>query len=258
MSAPLAPRSPSASPRGLPVAAALGFLVALLGVIVLAVSGFGYRFGVWSLHVAVGVLGVGGWVSLVGGLLSLFAAVLTRPGTGRRGFFLSVLGVILGLGGFGEMINWELSVRSAPPIHDVTTDFANPPTFTAISQTQTGTPSPGQYGGASVAALQRAAYPEIGPAELPGFPPGAAFRIALAAARNSGWTIVSADSVGGHIEATATTPWFGFTDDIAVRIGPTDNGTRVDVRSFSSAGQDDADTNAHRVRQYVAQLERTV
>ncbi len=132
MSAPLAPRSPSASPRGLPVAAALGFLVALLGVIVLAVSGFGYRFGVWSLHVAVGVLGVGGWVSLVGGLLSLFAAVLTRPGTGRRGFFLSVLGVILGLGGFGEMINWELSVRSAPPIHDVTTDFANPPTFTAI------------------------------------------------------------------------------------------------------------------------------
>jgi hypothetical protein len=240
------------------VAAAFGFLVAALGVIVLVVSGFGYRFGVWSLPVAVRVLGVGGWVSLVGGLLSLFAAVLTRPGTGRRGFMLSMLGVILGLGGFGEMVNWKLAVRSAPPIHDITTDFTNPPTFTAMLRTQSGLSSLGSYGGAAVAALQRAAYPEIEPADLAGFPPGAAFRIALAAARNLGWNIVTADSASGRIEATATTAWFGFTDDIAVRIAPTDNGSRVDVRSFSSAGQDDADTNAHRVRQYIAQLERTV
>jgi uncharacterized protein (DUF1499 family) len=258
MSAPIAPRPAPSSTRGLPAAAAFGFLVAIVGVIILVASGFGYRFGVWSLHAAVGVLGVGGWVSLVGGLLSLFAAVLTRPGTGRRGFMLSVLGVILGLGSFGEMVNWQLSTRSAPAIHDITTDFANPPTFTAALQTQSGMSSPGQYAGAAVAAQQRAAYPEIGPAELPGLPPGAAFRIALAAARNSGWNIVIADSAGGRIEATATTPWFGFTDDIVVRIGPSDNGSRVDVRSFSSAGQDDADSNARRVRQYVAQLERTV
>jgi hypothetical protein len=240
------------------VAAAFGFLVAVIGAIVLVVSGFGYRFGVWSLHAAVGILTVGGWVSLVGGLLSLFAAVLTRPGTGRRGFVLSVLGIVLGFGAFGEMVNWKLSTRSAPAIHDITTDFANPPTFTAIPRTQDGLSSLGQYGGAAVAALQRAAYPEIGPADLAGFPPGAAFRIALAAARNLGWNIVAADSAGGHIEATATTSWFGFTDDIAVRIAPTDNGSRVDVRSFSSAGQDDANTNARRVREYVAQLERTV
>lgn len=258
MTAPTTPRSSPISPRGLPVAAAFGFLVAAVGVIILIVSGFGYRFGVWSLPVAVRILSVGGWVSLAGGLLSLLAAALTRPGTGRRGFVLSVLGVILGFGGFGEMVNWKLSARSAPAIHDITTDFANPPTFTPVLEAQSGLSNPGQYGGAAVAAQQRAAYPEIGPAELAGLPPGAAFRIALAAARNLGWNIVTADSAAGVIEATATTPWFGFTDDIAVRIGPSDNGSRVDVRSFSIAGQDDADNNARRVREYIAQLERTV
>jgi uncharacterized protein (DUF1499 family) len=73
-----------------------------------------------------------------------------------------------------------------------------------------------------------------------------------------GWDIVAADSASGRIEAVATTRWFGFTDDIAVRVTPTEHGSRVDVRSVSRVGPDDVPENAHRVSEYIAQLQRTV
>jgi uncharacterized protein (DUF1499 family) len=242
--------------RGLPVAAVFGTLVATLGIVVLAASGLVYRVGVWPLPVAFTVLGVGGWIGLVGGFLALIGAVLTRPGTGRRGFLLSLLGLLIGFGTFAWVISWRLQARSAPAIRDITTDFANPPAF-GLAQPQPGVPAPPPYGGLNVAAEQRASYPDIGPADLP-VPPGAAFRIALAAARNLGWDVVAADSTSGRIEAVATTRWFGFTDDIAVRVAATEHGSRVDVRSVSRVGPDDVPENANRVRTYIAQLQRTV
>ena len=256
MVASAVPSSGSHVRRGLPVAAVFGTLVAVFGAVVLAASGFGYRVGVWPLRVAFALLGVGGWICLVGGFLSLVGALLTRPGTGRRGFGLSLLGVVLGLGVFGWVISMRLTAKSAPLIRDITTDFANPPTF-VLAQPEAGVPAPPAYGGASVAAEQRASYPDIGPADLP-VPPGSAFRVALAAARNFGWDIVAADSTTGRIEAVATTRWFGFTDDIAVRITPTEHGSRVDVRSVSRVGPDDVPQNANRVREYIAHLQRTV
>ncbi len=242
--------------RGLPVAAVFGTLVAIVGLVVLALSGLGYRVGAWPLRAAFTVLGVGGWIGLVGGFLALLGAALTRPGTGRRGFLLAVLGVLIGLGTFGWVVSWRLQARSAPAIRDITTDFGNPPPF-GLAQPQAGVSPPPAYGGPNVAAEQRASYPDIGPADLP-VPPGAAFRIALAAARNMGWDVVAADSTSGRIEAVAATRWFGFTDDIAVRITATEHGSRVDVRSVSRVGPDDVPENANRVRAYIAQLQRTV
>src|SRR5215472_3036375 len=223
MAASAVPSSGSQVRRGLPVAAVFGTLVATFGLLVLAASGFGYRFGVWPLRVAFTLLGVGGWIGLVGGFLALLGAALTRPGTGRRGFVLALLGVVIGLGSFAWVISWRLQARSAPAIRDITTDVANPPAF-GLAQPQPGVPAPPPYGGVNVAAEQRASYPDIGPADL-SVAPGAAFRIALAAARNMGWDVVAADSTSGRIEAVATTRWFGFTDDIAVRVTPTETGS---------------------------------
>ena len=109
------------------------------------------------------------------------------------------------------------------------------------------------YGGAEVAAKQRASYPEIAPAEL-SLPPDRAFDRALAAAHAMGWEVVLSDPAGGRIEATDTTFWFGFKDDVVVRVIPQPTGSRVDVRSLSRVGGGDIGANAARIRAYLAKL----
>jgi uncharacterized protein (DUF1499 family) len=63
--------------------------------------------------------------------------------------------------------------------------------------------------------------------------------------------MVAADSAAGRIEATATTPWFGFKDDVVIRVEPAEGGSRVDVRSVSRVGGSDVGANAARIRAYL-------
>jgi uncharacterized protein (DUF1499 family) len=69
-----------------------------------------------------------------------------------------------------------------------------------------------------------------------------------------GWELVAADSAAGRIEATATTRWFGFKDDVVVRIRPDAAGSRVDVRSVSRVGRSDVGANAERIRAYLRRV----
>jgi len=69
-----------------------------------------------------------------------------------------------------------------------------------------------------------------------------------------GWEMVAADGAAGRIEATDTTFWYGFKDDVVIRIRPAAEGSRVDVRSLSRVGGGDVGTNAKRIRAYVAAL----
>jgi uncharacterized protein (DUF1499 family) len=69
------------------------------------------------------------------------------------------------------------------------------------------------------------------------------------------WEVVGSDQSTGRIEATDTTPWFGFKDDIVVRITPWGSGTRVDVRSVSRVGRSDVGTNARRIRDFLDALQ---
>jgi len=78
----------------------------------------------------------------------------------------------------------------------------------------------------------------------------------LTAARDIGWQIVAAVPAQGRIEATDTTLWFGFKDDIVVRVTPTAAGSRLDVRSVSRLGEGDLGKNAARIRAYVRRLQQ--
>jgi uncharacterized protein (DUF1499 family) len=71
-----------------------------------------------------------------------------------------------------------------------------------------------------------------------------------------GWTIVAKAPAEGRIEATDTTFWFGFTDDIVIRVAPDEQAerTRIDIRSKSRIGRSDVGTNAARVRAYLERL----
>ncbi len=150
-------------------------------------------------------------------------------------------------------LNWLRTASRVPPIHDITTDTQNPPQFVALLPLRKNARNSAQYAGPEVAALQAKAYPHIVPMVL-NMPPDRAFQYALSAAREMGWLIVGENPGAGRIEATATTRWFGFKDDVVIRITPAEQGSRVDVRSVSRVGVSDLGTNASRIEVYLKRL----
>jgi uncharacterized protein (DUF1499 family) len=59
-----------------------------------------------------------------------------------------------------------------------------------------------------------------------------------------------------RIEVTDTTSWFGFKDDVVVRLTPAPVGCRIDFRSVSRMGQSDVGSNARRIKAYIARLKK--
>ena len=80
--------------------------------------------------------------------------------------------------------------------------------------------------------------------------PDAAFAAAESAARSMGWEMVGSDAAAGRIECTDTTAYFGFKDDVVIRIRAEGAGTRLDIRSKSRVGLSDVGTNAQRIRDF--------
>ena len=72
-----------------------------------------------------------------------------------------------------------------------------------------------------------------------------------------GWDLVAAVPDEGRIEATDTTFWFRFKDDVVIRIRPAAAGSILDARSLSRVGGGDAGTNARRLRRFFATLDAT-
>lgn len=247
MRRPSSPRSPLAV-----AALALGLLAALL----LLVAGPGTRVGLWHFSTGFQLLRWGAYVGVVAIVVSLAAAWLTRPGHGRGGFALALLGLGLGLVAVGVPWSWRQKARSVPPIHDISTDTENPPQFVAIAPLRQDAPNPIEYGGPQIAAQQRTAYPDVRPLVLE-MPPRDAFRRALDVTQQMGWELVAADTAALRIEATDRTAWFGFYDDVVIRITPvTQERAVVDVRSLSRVGGSDVGANAERIRKFLQRLRR--
>jgi uncharacterized protein (DUF1499 family) len=146
--------------------------------------------------------------------------------------------------------SWKRKAESVPPIHDITTDTINPPDFEAVLPLRAEAPNPPEYGGDSIAQQQKEAYPEVQPLALD-LPPDQVFARAFETAQEMGWDVVSADAATGRIEATDTTFWFGFKDDIVVRVSGVSNGSRIDVRSKSRVGRSDLGANARRIQDFL-------
>jgi uncharacterized protein (DUF1499 family) len=169
---------------------------------------------------------------------------------------LALFALVLGGAAWFLPWNWRRHAAHVPPIHDITTDFANPPQLTfsrAMRDTSGGKLNAWQYEGDSIAKLQQKAYPDIRPLML-AMPPDQAYRAAARAAQEMGWAIEVNDPQGHTLEAVDETPWFGFKDDVAVRVTPASGISRVDVRSVSRVGRSDLGMNAARIRKYLARL----
>jgi uncharacterized protein (DUF1499 family) len=183
---------------------------------------------------------------------------VTTPGWRR--VLTPAVALVLGLALAGAVMaavapsRWTRRDPTVPPIHDITTDTQDPPAFVDVLPLRRRAMNPPEYAGESVAAQQRAAWPELVPLDTP-HPRASVHAAARDAMRRSGWAIVGDDEAAGRLEAVATTRWFRFKDDVVVRLRDLPGGgTRVDVRSKSRIGRSDLGTNARRVRAYLADL----
>ena len=232
-------------------AATLGFILSAIAITAAMGAGAGARLSLWDFRQGFRILNWAAYFGIAGTVLSLVGAVLGRPGKGRRGFLLAVAGVVLGALAFGVPGNWYSIAKRVPMIHDITTDTENPPMFVSVLALRKDAPNSAAYGGPGIAAQQHAAYPDIRPL-VSDIPPAKAYERAHTVARRMCWKIVDENQAEGRIEATATTRWFGFKDDIVIRIAPSaGNGSRVDIRSVSRVGRSDVGTNARRIRAFL-------
>jgi len=195
-----------------------------------------------------------GYCGIAALAVSALALLLGRSRIEWRGIALAAAAFAAGL--LIAYVPWHYDrLRTAvPPIHDITTDPDNPPAFAAVVAARTADGgNPVVYEGAKIVEQQRQAYPDIVPLSL-ALPPDAAFNRALAAAQRMGWTIVAHDDKAGRIEASDRSRWFGFTDDIVIRVTQSGSGSRVDVRSSARLGRSDFGVNAARIRAYLGAL----
>jgi uncharacterized protein (DUF1499 family) len=233
----------------------LGALTVLLAVVTIALAGLGSRWGWWPFPTGFTLLRWGGYAALAGAALAVVGALADRPWR-MSSIAVALAMAVLALATVAVPWNWRRTARLVPAIHDITTDTERPPEFVVLRDLRPGARNPVEYGGPEVAAQQRAAYPDVGPAVLP-VPPLQALARATTVARSLGWEVVSVDTTAGLLEATDRTLWFGFYDDVVVRVTPAAGGSRVDARSLSRVGGSDVGTNARRLRRFLTELKKS-
>jgi uncharacterized protein (DUF1499 family) len=231
--------------------ASVPLVLAVLSAIALVASGFGVQFGVWDFRFGFTLIRWSLYTGIACAVLALIGLAVPRVRAGHAAGLAAALAIGVGVACFP--LYWQQMARSVPPINDITTDTENPPAFVGILPLRAGAPVPAAYPGSEVAALQHGAYPDIRPLDV-ATAPDATFARVLEVVKSSGWTLVASDAASGRIEATATTPWFGFHDDVVIRITPTSTGSRIDVRSHSRLGRGDLGANAKRIRAFLAKL----
>jgi len=230
------------------------------------IAGLGTRFGLWDLGFGLGTMSRE-WAPYVFygamalGALTTLLNVLVPP-RGAIAIVIGALAIAVPFAVKSQTDSVWASARTLPFIHDVTTDRDDPPMFTdAIMTLRNASQSnPADYVGKRaptrdglqgdlVSDLQASGYPDIAPMES-ALSRGDAFQAALDAAESFGWEIVTNDPDAGIIEATDTTFWYGFKDDVIIRVRPTGTGSIIDMRSLSRIGGSDLGKNADRIRAF--------
>src|SRR5690349_16386574 len=144
---------------------ALGAALAAVAVVLLALGPIGWRVGWWHFPFAFQTLMP--WAAYCG-IAALAVSSLASP-LGRSeiqwpGVAVAVLSFAVAL--LIAYVPWHFDRmrQTVPPIHDITTDPGNPPTFVAVMTARAAeNGNPVAYEGAKIAEQQRRAYPDIAP-----------------------------------------------------------------------------------------------
>ncbi|MDQ7735622.1 DUF1499 domain-containing protein [Halomonas sp. SpR1] len=248
-------RLTAARPRGgrLPgVLAGLSILLIAVAALMIASAGPAYRGELISLGEAFnllrnGIYAAGGAVAV--SVITLLFSMLVRRSRPALIATLVIVAAVALL--YVPWQHWQRA-QQVPAIHDITTDTQNPPAFEALAEARVAAPNAVDYPGDTTAQQQQAAYPYIKPLVL-AEAPQTVLAAAQAEAEEAGWRI--ARITENQIEATATTRWFGFEDDVVIRLTEIEDGVQVDMRSASRLGASDVGTNAARIEAFLTALE---
>jgi uncharacterized protein (DUF1499 family) len=227
-------------------------VIALVGV---ALSGPIHRLGLLGARWALGLFGLSALLGFAAAVLAVSGIGLALIARAWRSVAGSGLALLVAFAATGPLLIMVRTAAAVPVIHDITTDTESPPQWVALQPSRAASENGTAYGGIAVASQQKRAYRDLAPLVL-ALPPDRAFARAEAAARALGWHIVAAAPAEGRLEASDTTLWFGFTDDIVVRVRPAPQGSRIDVRSASRVGRSDLGVNARRIRSFLAAVAR--
>jgi uncharacterized protein (DUF1499 family) len=244
-------------PKVGPVAA---LVLSGVGLCLLILAPLGWRLGLWQYGFGLyWMMPVSGFVAAIAVILSVLT--LARGWSQLRLGGLAMLFIALALGAALVYVpsQYWLTRRTVPPIHDITTDTDNPPTFSAVLAGRAfESANSVDYRGSQLAQMQKAAYPDVTPV-ITALPVTKAFNEALHVAKSMpGWIIVTFDVDARRIEASQQSRWFRFTDDIVIRVVGDEVGSRIDVRSTSRQGRSDYGVNAARIRAYVGALRKRI
>jgi hypothetical protein len=227
------------------------------------VAAVGSGQGAWHFRTGFTVLRWAFYAAVGGGVLAIFAAFVARRAAPRM-VLVNVLALAAALG-FVLYVGAQVrTARSVPAIHDVATDVDDLPQFEALAVREDNLDNIPDMDRPELAALEpeerwkaihRETYGDVQPVAVPWDVPETVRR-AEALARERGWEIVHVDPAAGRLEATDTTFFFRFKDDVVVRVRPAPGGgSRVDMRSISRVGGSDVGVNAKRIRSFLRDLQ---
>jgi uncharacterized protein (DUF1499 family) len=214
------------------------------------------RSGLLELEPALGTFGGALLLSVIGVVLALGAfVVIWKDGIGGTGYAFTAIGIGLLLNAYPAYLAYR--AYHLPMINDITTDPLDPPRFDMLSRLRPrGTV---EYAGLYAAEQQREAYPDVEPLTVTAAPRAAYDTIMATIIRRKWRVVVDRPPTDGRrdglIEAVARTAVMGFRDDVAIRVRPSGEGTRIDVRSASRYGRHDFGTNAGRIRSLLEDVE---
>ncbi|MDP6675184.1 MAG: DUF1499 domain-containing protein [Gammaproteobacteria bacterium] len=228
----------------------IGTWLALAGIVLIIVSLAGSRFELLQPITSFLFFGFAFLIFILTVLVTTVGIVISMGTAGEASALYSWSALTISIIIISTTMSQRPDTSGAPPIHDLTTDISNPPAFIAILPLRAEAPNPPEYAGADTAEQQQAAYPDLMTLTIDK-PVDEVLTEAEQVVRVLGWDIVAIDQAMGHIEATDTSTWFRFKDDVVIRLTPNNPGTRVDVRSKSRVGMGDMGANAERIRAFL-------
>ena len=245
----------------------LALALSIGGAAAALIAALGSGQGAWHFRTGFTVLRYAFFAAIAGGLLALVALVLSHrarvPGFRTRNV-LAFTVALLFVGFLGMQV---YTARTVPAIHDVSTDLDELPQFRALSVREDNLEKIPDMGRPELKALEpedrwkaihREAYGDLKPVRVP-WTVAETIGKAQALADKRGWQIAYVDPARGRLEATETTRFFRFKDDVVVRArkAPDGKGTLVDMRSISRVGGSDVGVNAKRVREFLKDLRQS-
>ena len=225
-----------------------GLRLALIAPVIMLIAGGLYRLRFVDFQIALLAFAIAVLIAGLAALFGLVGAVLGGHGKTTR----AVTALVVALLVLVAPLNTVRQGAGVPMIHDITTDLEDPPIFVEVPRKR----SIGDNSldiDAEVLAAQKAYYTDIGPTMLP-MAKTEAFALVREAVDAFDWVVHAENANLGYIEATASTPFFGFRDDVIIRVTEDTGGARVDMRSASRVGLSDLGVNAGRIRDFMAMV----